>query len=223
MRERRRAETAASPGSRCGAEPAPSSASRASLRPRSVVLARPLPTQPSAAAEPSPDRWRQAPPPPTPNHEQELPGERRTRVGAETQPGPEENGESREGAGSAGRGRAAGSDPSGPPRAASLCRPPGQGRAAPRAGERWGSFPAMPRCSPARGPGPAGAAVPAPCPGRGPAALPSPPGPGQPPLPLPPRAAPGPSRGGASAAPGKASWAPGSAARAASARHGGVG
>lgn len=91
MRKRRRAEAAASAESRCGVEPAPSSLPRSSRRPRSVVLARLLLTQPSAAAELSPDRWRQAPPPPTPNHEQELPGARRTRVGAETQPGPEEN------------------------------------------------------------------------------------------------------------------------------------
>lgn len=93
MRKSRRAEAAASAGSRCGVEPVPSSSPRSPLRPGSVVLARLLPTQPSAAAEPSPDRWRQAPPPPTPNHEQELPGARRARVGAETQPGPEENGE----------------------------------------------------------------------------------------------------------------------------------
>ncbi|XP_015728341.1 transient receptor potential cation channel subfamily M member 7 isoform X1 [Coturnix japonica] len=92
MRKRCRAEAAASAGSRCGVELTPSSSPRSSLRPGSVVLARLLPTRPFAAAELSPDRWRQAPPPPTPNHEQELPGARRTRVGAETQPGPEENG-----------------------------------------------------------------------------------------------------------------------------------
>lgn len=187
MRERRRAETAASPGSRCGAEPAPSSASRASLRPRSVVLARPLHTQPSAAAESSPDRWRQAPPPPTPNHEQELPGERRTRVGAETQPGPEENGESRGvrgcgGAGRAGRGGgrdgAAGSDLSQPAAAGPgrpepprpLCRrdrlhcccsarpPAARTGCAPGSEEPLGLRAAGPRSSPARGPGPPGAA-----------------------------------------------------------------
>ncbi|CAM9421246.1 unnamed protein product [Bubo scandiacus] len=106
MRKSRRAEAAASAGSRCGVEPAPSSSPRASLRPRSAVLARLLPTRPSAAAELSPDRWRQAPPPPTPNHEQELPGARRARVGAETQPGPEENGEGGGGRGEGtGRGR----------------------------------------------------------------------------------------------------------------------
>ncbi|XP_075570273.1 transient receptor potential cation channel subfamily M member 7 [Pelecanus crispus] len=91
MRKGRRAEAAASAGSRCGVEPAPSFSPRSPLRPGSAVLARLLPTQPAAAAELSPDRWRQAPPPPTPNHEQELPGARRARVGAETQPGPEEN------------------------------------------------------------------------------------------------------------------------------------
>lgn len=113
MRKSRRAEAAASAGSRCGVELAPSSSFRSSLRPRSAVLARLLPTQPSAAAELSPDRWRQAPPPPTPNHEQELPGARRARVGAETQPGPEENGEggggglapARSGGGGTARGR----------------------------------------------------------------------------------------------------------------------
>lgn len=115
MRKSRRAEAAASAGSRCGVEPVPSSSPRSPLRPGSVVLARLLPTQPSAAAEPSPDRWRQAPPPPTPNHEQELPGARRARVGAETQPGPEENGEggggARAGRMRGGRGApAAGSD-----------------------------------------------------------------------------------------------------------------
>jgi len=87
MRKSCRAEAAASAGSRCGVELTPSSS------PRSSLLARLLPTRPSAAAERSPDRWRQAPPPPTPNHEQELSGARRARVGAETQPGPEENGE----------------------------------------------------------------------------------------------------------------------------------
>lgn len=93
MRKSCRAEAAASAGSRCGAELTLSSSPRSSLYPGSDVLARLLPTRPSAAAELSPDRWRQAPPPPTPNHEQELPGGRRARVGAETQPGPEENGE----------------------------------------------------------------------------------------------------------------------------------
>lgn len=91
MRKSRRAEAAASAGSRCGAEAAPSPSPRSPLRLGSVVLARLLSAQPPAAAELSPDRWRQAPPPPTPNHEREPPGARGARVGADTQPGPEEN------------------------------------------------------------------------------------------------------------------------------------
>lgn len=93
MRKSRRAKAAASAGSRCGAEAAPSPSPPSPLRLGSVVLARLLSAQPPAAAELSPDRWRQAPPPPTPNHEREPPGARGARVGAETQPGPEENGE----------------------------------------------------------------------------------------------------------------------------------
>lgn len=93
MRKSRRAKAAASAGSRCGAEAAPFPSPPSPLRLGSVVLARLLSAQPPAAAELSPDRWRQAPPPPTPNHEREPPGARGARVGAETQPGPEENGE----------------------------------------------------------------------------------------------------------------------------------